>query len=175
MNELKTEPLTASTETPEAAQPAESANAPASNKLNSPASSLPAIVRKSPGKLLLYGALIFFGLLALDFLAQIPRWLHQSHVRRVQRIVDTITPDGVLARCGQPLEDVTTDLYPMMSRRMTFNSASAGSGKVVLFFSRTSEENSQWLYSSMREEGGTASYNTPDEQMAALPCLATTK
>lgn len=171
MNELKTEPLDAPTETSEASQPAEPAKPRGQYNPISPATT----GKKSFGQILLYVVAGFFGLLALDLLVQVPRWMKESHVRRVQRSVDTITPASLVARCGQPLEDVTKDLYPMISRRMTFNSSTAESGKVVLFFSRTSEENSEWLYSSMRDEGGAASYNTPDEQMAALPCLASTK
>lgn len=174
MSELNTEQLGTATETTERSESSEPTEAAPPRARYNPVS--PVVnKKKSFGQILFYVVAGFCGLLLLDFLVQVPRWLHESHVRRVQRVVDTITPDSVLARCGQPLEDVTTDLYPMVSRRMTFNSASAGSGKVVLFFSRTSEENSQWLYSSMREEGGKASYNTPDEQMAALPCLARTK
>lgn len=166
--ELKTEPLSEPAETTEVSQPAQPRGA------YNPIS--PAITKKkSFGQILLYVAAAFLGFLALDFLVQIPRWMNASHVRRVQRIVDTVTPASVITSCGQPLEDVTKDLYPMISRRMTFNSRKADSGKVVLFFSRTSEENSQWLYSSMHDETGTTSYNTPDEQMAALPCLASTK
>lgn len=177
MTELKTEPLAAPPETdaeaPEASQTAQSPNPAARYNPVSPATK-----KKSFGQILLYVAGAAFALLVLDFLVQIPRWMKEAHVRRVQRIVDTVTPGSVISRCGQPLEDVTNDLYPMISRRMTYNSPIAGQsrpGKVVLFFSRTSEENSDWIYSSMRDESGATSYNTPDEQMAALPCLAVTK
>ena len=174
MTELKTEPLATPTETPEAPEPDGTRPLRASRtSRTSPVS--PTHVRKSPVKWVLYAAAAFFGLLALELLAQVPRWIKQSHLRRVQHVVDTVTPTSVVAHCGQPLEDVTKDLYPMISRRMTFHSAKAGSGKVILFFSRTSEENSEWLYSSMRDDSGVTSYNTPDEQMAALPCLAATK
>src|ERR1700758_178073 len=101
--ELKTEPLSEPTETTEASQPTERAKL---RGVYDPVS--PAIKKKkSFGQILLYVAAVFFGLLALDFLVQIPRWMKESHVRRVQRIVDTVTPANVIARCGQPLEDVT--------------------------------------------------------------------
>ena len=178
MIESKTEPLAAPAETQEAPKPKQPAQPLSSHKPRLPAGSLPTIVRNSPGKVMLYAAVGFFGLLALDFLGHVPRWLQESRGRRLQTAVNSVTPDSVLTRCGQPLEDVTTDLYPMISRRMTYNSpiaAKSGPGKVVLFFSRTAEENSAWLYSSMKDESGATTYATPEEQAAALPCLASTK
>lgn len=178
MIESKTEPLAAPAETQEAPKSKQLAHPPSSHKPRLPAGSLPTIVRNSPGKVMLYAAVAFFGLLTLDFLGHVPRWLQESRGRRLQTAVNSVTPDSVLTRCGQPLEDVTTDLYPMISRRMTYNSpiaAKSGPGKVVLFFSRTAEENSAWLYSSMKNESGATTYATPEEQAAALPCLASTK
>lgn len=205
MNEIKTEPLAAATEIAEAPQPTASANHPEANPTeqhepNSPAPDLSALkpvapsltaaavtaaagnivatVRKSPGKFLLYAAVAVFGLIALDFLAQIPRWRKETRARQVQRAVNTITPDSLHTRCGQPLEDVTEDLYPMIARRITYNSAlpaQTSPGKVVFFFTRTSEENSDWVYTSMKDESGATVFTTPEEQATALPCLASTK
>ncbi|HYL63989.1 MAG TPA: hypothetical protein VE077_15330 [Candidatus Methylomirabilis sp.] len=205
MNEIKTEPLATPTEIAEAPQPTESANPPEANPTEQNEPSLPApdlsaptpaaprltaatvtaaaanivaTVRKSPGKFLLYAAVVVFGLVALDFLAQIPRWRKETRVRQVQRAVNTVTPDSLLTRCGQPLNDVTEDLYPMIARKITYNSAPSaqtGPQKVVLFFTRTAEEKSDWVYTSMKDETGVTSYSTPEEQAVALPCLASTK
>jgi hypothetical protein len=199
MKEIETEPLATPTETPEAPQPTESAKPPIpdspalpaststhTSALTSDARSLLAVARKSPGKVTLYAAAIFFGLLAIDFVAQIPRWMKESRVRRIQAAINSITPDATLARCGQPLEDVTNDLYPMISRRMTYNytrvtqtgdghGTITENGKVVLFFTRTSEEKSDWVFASMRDQSSATAYSTPEEQAAVLPCLASTK
>lgn len=200
MDEIKTEPLATPTEVAEAPQPNESADsleanptesaepslptpevsAPASPAfdLNAAAAGLLAAARKSPGKLLFYAAVAVFGILALEFLAQIPRWRKETRARQVQRAVNTITPDSVLARCGQPLSDVTEDLYPMVARKITYNSvpsAQIAQPRVALFFTRTEEEKSDWLYTSMKDETGATIFATPEEQAAALPCLASTK
>ena len=78
-----------------------------------------------------------------------------------------------MAGCGQPVTDTTKDLYPMIMRTMSYQPNGAGS--VVLQFSRTSEENSQWIFLSMKNGNGTIKYETAEMQMAALPCLASKK
>ena len=196
MDEIKTEPLATPTEVVEAPQPTESADAPEVNpseqnepglptpdlsqqapapSLTAAAGNVVATVRKSPGKFLLYAAVALFGILALEFLAQIPRWRKETRVRQVQKAVSAITPDALLTRCGQPLNDVSEDLYPMIARKVTYNSAvsaQTGPQKVTLFFTRTAEEKSDWLYTSMKDETGATVFATPEEQAAVLPCLA---
>jgi hypothetical protein len=51
----------------------------------------------------------------------------------------------------------------------------AGDRTVVLTFSRTAEDKSDWVFLSMNDENGSASYETPDTKIAALPCLDSTK
>lgn len=174
MNEIKTEPLAAPTETPQAPQPTQPAKAKVPIE-----PSLPAKAPVSLKKWLLYAVAAYFGILLLALLAQIPRWIAEGHNRRVHTAVNTVTPESVIARCGPPVEDVTKDLYPMIARTMTYNSpltaGKPGPGKVILFFSRTAEEKSDWVYSSMQDESRATTYSAPEEQIAALPCLASTK
>ena len=93
--------------------------------------------------------------------------------KSAERIVESLTPEAVVAGCGQPADDVTKDLYPMIMRTMSYKPN--GVGSVVLEFSRTSEDNSQWIFLSMKNGNGTIKYETPDMQMAALPCLGSRK
>lgn len=198
MNEIKTEPLAAATEIAESPQLAEVANpseaipheqtesslptppvpAPWPSTLNLAVAGAIATVRKSPGKFAFYAAVLFFGIFALEFLAQIPRWRRETRARQVERAVNTITPDSLLTRCGQPLHDVTEDLYPMIARRITYNSAlpaQTSPATVIFFFTRTAEEHSDWVYTSMKDGSGATVFTTPEEQATALPCLASTK
>src|SRR4029077_12630110 len=46
---------------------------------------------------------------------------------------------------------------------------------LILMFSRTSEENSPWLFLSMKDEDGNATYEPPETQVAALQCLDPTR
>jgi hypothetical protein len=87
---------------------------------------------------------------------------------RQERTVESLTPDGLISRCGQPAGDVTNDLYPMIKRTLSYESS--GKGGLVLEFSRTAEENSDWVFLSMSDGNG-ATYGTPETQIAAMPCL----
>jgi hypothetical protein len=87
---------------------------------------------------------------------------------REERSVDSLTPESLIAKCGQPAEDETKDLYPMIKRTISFKSG--GKGTLTLEFSRTAEEKSDWVFLSMSDENG-ARFATPETQMAAMPCL----
>jgi len=50
-----------------------------------------------------------------------------------------------------------------------------GGEKLVISFSRTAEEKSDWVFLSMQNEDGAASYDTPEAKIAALPCLDSKK
>ena len=89
-----------------------------------------------------------------------------------ERTVASLTPEGLVSRCGTPAGDVTNDLYPMIKRTMSYDSS--GKGRLVLEFSRTAEENSDWVFLSMSDGSGT-SYTTPETQIAAMPCLKSGK
>jgi hypothetical protein len=116
-------------------------------------------------------ATVFVGMAVLLIFSFTPRRAVQD--KPVDRTLESVTPEMVMARCGQPTDDVTKDLYPMISRTMSYKPT--GLGSVVLEFTRTSEENSQWLFLSMKDGNGTIKYETPEMQFAALPCLAPKK
>jgi hypothetical protein len=81
----------------------------------------------------------------------------------------TVTPDQLTARCGQPIEDLTKEMYPIVTRTMTYRGSE--NEKIVLAFSKTAEEKSDWVFLSMKEERGTRNFDTPEAKIAALPCL----
>ena len=89
--------------------------------------------------------------------------------RRHEQAVATVTPDQLIARCGVAAEDVTKEVYPILMRTMSY--PARGDRKLVVAFSRTAEEKSDWVFLSMNDESGAASYDTPEAKIAALPCL----
>jgi hypothetical protein len=91
---------------------------------------------------------------------------------RDERTVESLTPESLVSRCGQPAGDVTSDLYPMIKRTMSYESG--GQGRLELEFSRTAEEKSDWVFLSMSDGNGTT-YTTPETQVAAMPCLKSRK
>jgi hypothetical protein len=59
-------------------------------------------------------ATVFLGMVILLIFSFIPRRSPQA--KPTDHTLESITPELVTARCGQPAEDVTKDLYPMMTR-----------------------------------------------------------
>ena len=117
----------------------------------------------------LIAATVLLGLVALLMFSRMQGRNQAARARQVERRVESATPESVIAACGQPAEDVTKDLYPMIKRTMTYRPA--GKAAVVLEFSRTAEEHSEWLFLPMKDENGPMKYETPETQVAALPCL----
>ena len=99
-------------------------------------------------------------------------WFSKSRERRHEQAVASVTPEHLLARCGQPVEDVTREVYPVRMRTMTYQVR--WREKYILEFSRTSEENSDWVFLSMKDVNG-KSYETPEERVAAMSCLNSRK
>jgi hypothetical protein len=89
--------------------------------------------------------------------------------RRHEEAAATVTPERLTARCGQPLEDLTKDMYPIVTRTMIYRGSE--NEKIVFAFSRTAEEKSEWIFLSMKDERGTRSFDTPEAKITALPCL----
>ncbi len=114
-------------------------------------------------------ALLFAGLAIRIGVA----WLKQRRENRQWLAVSNLTPDRLIARCGQPAEDATHDMYPMIAREMKYNSP--GGRNVVLAFSRTAEEGSAWVFLSIKDAQSGLAYDSPSTQIAALPCLDSTK
>jgi uncharacterized membrane protein len=89
--------------------------------------------------------------------------------RRYEQAVASVTPDRLIARCGQPTEDATKQVFPILIRTLGYQRK--GKKKIVLQFSRTAEEKSDWVFLTMQDERGARNYDTPEAKVAALPCL----
>ena len=111
-----------------------------------------------------------FGLIVVVTLVKrVSDWAKNARERRHEQAIATVTPDTLTARCGNPAEDVTRDVYPILLRTMNYQTK--GDEKLVLAFSRTAEEKSDWVFLSMKEQSGVRSYDTTEAKIAALPCL----
>jgi hypothetical protein len=113
------------------------------------------------------------GLIVLATLAERGfAWLSEKRERRQEHAVASVTPEHLLARCGQPLEDTTKNVYPILMRTMTYQ---ISRNETYIFdFSRTAEENSDWVFLSMKDSNG-KSYETAEEKVSAMSCLNSRK
>ena len=115
-----------------------------------------------------------FGLIVLFSLGKsLTNWASNARERRHQRAVASVTPERLIARCGQPAEDLTRNDYPILMRTMTYQMGR--NEGYVLAFSRTAEDKSDWVFLSMKDLNGAKSYDTPDAQVAAMSCLNSSK
>jgi hypothetical protein len=113
---------------------------------------------------------VILGLVADFTLAKsASEWARNAREKRHEYSVATVTPDALIARCGQPAQDVTREVFPILMRTMSYQPK--GSEKLVASFSRTAEQQSDWVFLSIKDESGSGSYDTPEAKVAALPCL----
>ena len=113
------------------------------------------------------------GLIAISYLVGIPQWLKQHRENRQWVVVNNLTPDRLIKRCGKPLSDESKEIFPVIAREMTYRSAP--SGTAVLKFSRTAEETSDWVFMSMEDQASGKTFETPIEKISALSCLDSSK
>jgi hypothetical protein len=114
------------------------------------------------------------GVIAMVNLAgRLAERFRNSRERRYEQAIASLTPERLIARCGQPSADVTKEVFPILLRTMIYQRSSTP--PFVLKFSRTAEEKSDWVFLVMQDESGARSYAAPDAQISALPCLDSKK
>lgn len=115
-----------------------------------------------------------FGLvLVVTLLSRGFEWASFVQQRREERAVASVTPDRLIARCGQPAEDDTKEVSPILMRTMTYQNWRHET--YVFSFSRTAEDKSDWVFLSMKNQSSGKSYETPEEKVAAMSCLESRK
>jgi hypothetical protein len=113
---------------------------------------------------------IVIGVAALvNLTARAAEWAKNARERRQLHAIATLTPENLFARCGAASTDETKEVYPVVMRTLTYEPR--GGEKLVISFSRTAEEKSDWVFLSLQNENGAAIDNTPEARIAALPCL----
>jgi hypothetical protein len=115
-----------------------------------------------------------FGLLVMvTLMKDLIEWVRDARERQQEQAVASVTPDSLIARCGPPAEDMTREVYPILMRTISYQPS--GKEKVVVAFSRTAEEKSDWVFLSMKDQIETRTYDSPEAKIAALPCLDSMK
>ncbi|HXJ15416.1 MAG TPA: hypothetical protein VNH19_24350 [Candidatus Limnocylindrales bacterium] len=105
--------------------------------------------------------------------ARAAEWAKNARERRQLHAMATLTPESLFARCGAAVVDETKVVYPVLMRTISYHPR--GGETLLVSFSRTAEEKSDWVFLSMQNENGTAIYDTPETKIAALPCLDSKK
>ena len=121
---------------------------------------------------LLIAAGCIAGIVGVRVLIAAPSWFKERRENRQFIAANNLTPERLIARCGQPLGDETKNLYPIITRDMNYKSDSKG--PIVFKFSKTAEESSDWVFISMQDSNGT-DYESPAAKISALSCLDSKK
>lgn len=108
------------------------------------------------------------GALAVILIFKLVGWGLTARENRRWVRVHNVTPDRLIARCGQPQADNESG-WPVVMREISY--AAWGNTTIVLKFSRTADEPTNWVFVSMKDSRGEMSYDTPELKIAALPCL----
>ena len=132
-----------------------------------------ALGRSAMKRNLLLAAGLALVVLGVRLLVAAPEWFKQRRENRQFIAVNNLTPERLLARCGQPLADETRNFYPMVARDIRYPSAAHST--VVLKFSKTAEQSSDWVFMSMQDAAGGAEYETTTAKVTALACLDSAK
>ena len=94
--------------------------------------------------------------------------------KRFDKAVASMTPEHLIARCGKPAEDLTKEVFPVVLRTIRYDRGS--SEKLLFAFSRTDEQQSDWVFLTMKDEkNGTRNFDTPESKILAFSCLDSTK
>lgn len=133
-----------------------------------------AVFLKRTKRVWLMAAGIILAVMALvNLTARAAEWAKNARERRQLHAMATLTPEHLYARCGAAVVDETKVIYPVLMRTISYHPR--GGEKLVISFSRTAEEKSDWVFLSMQNEDDAASYDTPEAKIAALPCLDSKK
>lgn len=139
----------------------------------SPLADIAAFVKRTWRVWLLAGGAILGSLLLIALLQWLAELARNAQERRFERAIASVTPERLIARCGQPAEDVTKEVFPVVMRTIRYERGR--SDNLLLTFSRTAEQQSDWVFLSMKDENGGKSLDTVDSKIAALSCLDSTK
>ena len=102
-----------------------------------------------------------------------PSWFKVRRENRQFIAANNLTPERLIARCGQPISDASRNLYPIIARDMNYKSDNGAT--IVFKFSKTAEESSEWVFTSMQDSNGGVNYESPEAKIAALSCLDSRK
>ena len=93
--------------------------------------------------------------------------------KRFDKAIASMTPEHLIARCGKPAEDVTKEVFPVILRTIRYDRGSTE--KFLFAFSRTAEQQSDWVFLTMKDENGTRNFDSPESKILAFSCLDSTK
>jgi hypothetical protein len=145
----------------------------AKNNLPTSLAGVSAFLKRTRRVWLMTAGIVIGAAVLVNLTARAAEWAKNTRERRQLHAMATLTPEHLYARCGAAVVDETKVVYPVLMRTVSYQPR--GGEKLLIFFSRTAEEKSDWVFLSMQNENGAVIYDTPEAKIAALPCLDSKK
>jgi hypothetical protein len=145
----------------------------AKNNLPTSLAGVSFFLRRTKRVWLMTAGIVIAAAALMNLSARAAEWVKNARERRQLHAMATLTPESLIVRCGPAAQDETKEVYPVLLRTLRYQPR--GGETLVMSFSRTAEEKSDWVFLSMQNENGAAIDSTPEARIAALPCLESKK
>lgn len=96
-----------------------------------------------------------------------------AQLKRYDEAIAGLTPDRLIERCGQPEQDQTKEVFPVVMRTIQYKPWTGD--PLVFSFSKTADQQGAWVFLTMKNATGTKAFDTPEAKIAAFSCLDSTK
>jgi len=96
-----------------------------------------------------------------------------AQLKRYDEAIAGLTPDRLIARCGQPEQDQTKEVFPVVMRTIQYKPWTGD--PLVFAFSKTADQQGAWVFLTMKNEAGTKAFDTPEAKIGAFSCLDSNK
>jgi hypothetical protein len=121
--------------------------------------------------------------LAAMIIIRIPAWLEFRREARAKRTVAQLTPELVLARCGNPVKDAmetlrAVDTEPVPARHLFYRGAMSRTVLLTFVGSSENEDAGTWKLASFKavigtnDRAGYLTWQNDQAKIAELPCLS---
>jgi len=82
--------------------------------------------------------------LTVTVMQRLAAMARDAQLKRYDQAIASLTPDRLIARCGRPAEDLTREVFPVVLRTVRYRPMIGD--PLVLTFSRTDEQQSDWYF-----------------------------
>jgi hypothetical protein len=121
---------------------------------------------------------VFLGIIAAFILIEMPGWIKQTQRNHAQQVMDDLTPEKLIARCGKPVKDETIEVSPgFLMRDIHYEGADfpkQGRYLCIVGFSKTGSGDwvlSGFSFGSATMPGAYVPEKDSQERIRMLPCL----
>jgi hypothetical protein len=126
---------------------------------------------KGPMKTLQIAGGVFAGIMAVLLVINIPRWVNESRTEHKQDVIRAMSPEKLIAGCGQPLSDKEEDLANSHSVYIRSIKYKGSFGPVLVEFMKSSDTPWSLRHIEAGSEIKITDNDGPGRMILNLPCM----